>query len=161
MIDRSLLGHAPRGNQARSGVINPEQIHDLLTIYQASARKSLGTEFDLGIEIAENLGPIPCDYANLLFKVFYECVKYIGKSSNGSPSVEVRLSEVRKHTQLSFVVLEVGNRDSEQVRPRKLSEELLQLRESTEQWNGFLVIDETSHDKTLFRAALPIVSLRQ
>jgi hypothetical protein len=158
LFDGGLLEYAPRANPARSGMMDPAQMHDLLTNYQTLARKTLGTESDLGIEVAENLGPIPRDYANLLVEILHECVKYIGRRSNGPPTVEVRLFETRKHAQLSFVTLEVGNRNSEQPVPRKFSEDLLQLRERTEQWNGFLVIDGASHDKTVFRIALPIVS---
>ena len=159
IFDRSLLEHSPRANPARSGVIVPRQIHRLLIAHQGSARRTDGAAIDLGIEIAENLGPIPRDYANLLIVILRECVRYIGGRSNGSPSVEVRLSEVQRHAQLSFVVLGVGNRGSERAVARRLSEELLRLRGCTEQLNGSLVIDEACHDKTVFRVALPIILL--
>jgi len=141
-----------------SWVIAPNQMHDLLTAYWTSSQKLTGSKFDLAIEIAEDLGPVPCDYAILLLEIIDECVRDLEHRGDGAPSIEVRLSELRRDARLTNVVLEIVNVGATLSRPRVLSEGLLRLRTRTEEWNGFLVIGRSSEGNLMFRAALPIVS---
>lgn len=156
---RSALRCSPQVDLIRSDVIAPVQMHQLLTSCRASARSPIGTELDLGIEIAENFGPIPRDYAHLMLEILCECVSYIGERSKGSPSMEIRLSEVTINAQVTFAVLEVRNRNLEPIRPGTLSKKFLNLRDRIEELNGFLVNDKSFRDKSVFRVALPIVSI--
>ncbi len=151
------LNNQPTG----SWVIQPREMHDLLTAYWTSSRRLTGAEYDLAIEIAEDLGPMPCDYAILMLEIIEECVRYIAYRADGTPSVEVRLSELRRNAKLNNIVLEVINRGPELPTPRELSEGLLRLRSRTEDWNGFLMIDGSCESKIMFRAALPLVSFSQ
>jgi hypothetical protein len=158
-LDRSALRCSPQVNLIRSDVIAPVQMHQLLTSCRASARSTIGTELDLGIEIAESFGPIPRDYAHLMLEILCECVKHIGDRGNDPPSVEIRLSEVTINAQVTFAVLEVRSRNLEPIRPGTLSKKLLNLRDRIEELNGFLVNDNAFRDKSVFRVALPIVSI--
>src|SRR6202142_2115276 len=141
-------------------VIVPAQIHGMLSNFRASIARITGTDVEIGIDIAECVGPIPSDYVALLWEVLYQCVKFIGWRSHGSPSVEARLSEVPVRGQLSHIVMEVENRGEEDLGTRSLDEDFLRLRGRAEQWGGFLLMDSAENNKTLFCLTLPIISIR-
>jgi hypothetical protein len=142
-----------------SWVIAPKQMHNLLTAYWACRRETAGPDLDLTIEVVEDVGPVPCDYAVLMLDIIDECVGYIGYRTDGTPSVEVRLSEMERYAGLSDFVLDIVNRGPKLPRSRVLSDGLLRLRDRTAEWNGSLEIDQSCLDRISFRAALPIVSL--
>ena len=142
-----------------SWVIAPKQMHNLLTAYRACRRETTGPDLNLTIELAEDIGPVPCDYAVLMLDIIDECVRYIGYRADGTPSVEVRLSEIHRYSGLSNFVLDIVNRGPRLPKARVLSDGLLRLRDRTAEWNGSLEIDQSCVDKISFRAALPIVSL--
>ena len=100
---RGSLNALVERQSAGSWEIAPGQMHDLLTAYWTSCRRTTGAKLDLAIEIAEGLGPMPCDYAILMLQIIDECVRYIGSQINGTASVEVRLSEARRNAKLAYV----------------------------------------------------------
>ena len=142
-----------------SWTIAPKQMHNLLTAYWACRRETAGPDLNLTIEVAEDVGPVPCDYAVLMLDIIDECVGYIGYRSDGTPSVDVRLSEAYRSAGLTNFVLDIVNRGPGLPRSRVLSDGLLRLRNRTAEWNGSLEIDQFCTDKIAFRATLPIVSI--
>ena len=142
-----------------SWTIAPKQMHNLLTAYWACRRETAGPDLNLTIEVAEDVGPVPCDYAVLMLDIIDECVGYIGYRSDGTPSVDVRLSEAYRSAGLTNFVLDIVNRGPGLPRSRVLSDGLLRLRNRTAEWNGSLEIDQFCMDKIAFRATLPIVSI--
>jgi hypothetical protein len=157
-VAESPAKHLPQIDNNQSWLVAP-QIHQYLTAYGESVRDTIGAEFDLQVKIAENLGPIPCEYIFLLLDVLDHCVGYFGWRENGSSSAQIRLSQLCHNRRFSHLLLEVGNRDSGRTFAQKLSEELLRLRVRIEFWSGFLRVDSVSSDETTIRMALPIVSI--
>ena len=151
------IGELPPIDEDQAWLVGP-QIHQFLTAYGESARRILGVEFALQVTIADNLGPIRCDYLHLLIDILDECVGYFGWRENGSSFAQIRLSQVRHNRRLSHLLLEVRNRGPKGLFAQKLTEGLLRLRTRMEFWSGFIRIDSISYDETTIRAILPIVS---
>ena len=154
-LNLPLVEETPGG----SWVIAPKQMHNLLTAYWACRRETAGPDLNLTIEVAEDVGPVPCDYAVLMLDIIDECVRYVEYRTDGTPSVDVRLSEAYRSAGLANFVLDIVNRGPVLPKPRALSAVLLRLRNRTAEWNGSLEIDQFCTDKIAFRAELPIVSL--
>jgi len=142
-----------------SWAIGSKQIQNLLTAYWACRTRTTGPDLNLTIELAHDVGPVPCDYVVLMMDIVDECVQYIGDRTLGTPSVAVRLSEEHQNTGLSDFVLEIMHRGSAMPKLFTPSAGLLRVRYRTEEWNGRLQVDQAREDQIKFRATLPFISV--
>jgi hypothetical protein len=144
--------------QNLSGIVTPAQIHHYIKTFEQYARTVIGARFELGIEIAEDFGPVPGGYISLLFDFFIECAMNLSSIGEGRQSVQLHLSEVRRHTQFSYIVTEIKFRASAGVTVSRLSEELSQVRRLIEEYCGALSIDAAFDERITLRVLLPVIS---
>jgi hypothetical protein len=157
VFERPLIGLSEE-LQDLSSVVTPAQIHHYVKTFEQYARTVIGARCELGIEIAEDLGPVPSDYLALVLDILIECSRLLGSTVEAVQFVKLRLSEVRKHPQFSYIVIEIKYCDPSGDTGQGLSQELSGVRGQIEEYCGAFFIDAAFGEQVTIRVLLPIVS---